>query len=171
MILNSLHSTLNFQHSTFWVWCCVVLYHIVFRYVSLFFPFVKGKKSGKRSNNDRINDDAWERLHECLNVLMLECVNAWVADAVKLLKQSSNQWEFLNGEGIDFLGHVLSSGNYVWNPNARLGFIFVHFVIPWFCLSCFIYQVVWMYIISLIFSSLHEYCIFCCVVSAQFSKK
>ena len=38
--------------------CCVVLSFIVFRYVSLIFPFLKGKTSGKRSNNDRINDDA-----------------------------------------------------------------------------------------------------------------
>ena len=81
----------NVPQCAFRARCCVLLYHIVFRYVSHRFPFVKRKKSGKRSNNDRINDDAWERLHECLNVLMLECVNAWVADAVKLLKQSSNQ--------------------------------------------------------------------------------
>ena len=39
--------------------CCVVLYPIVFRYVSLIFPFVKRKQKGKRSNNERINDDAW----------------------------------------------------------------------------------------------------------------
>ncbi len=38
--------------------CCVVLYHIVFRYVSHRFPFPKRKTSGKRSNNERINDDA-----------------------------------------------------------------------------------------------------------------
>ena len=41
----------------------VVHYHIVFRYVSLIFPFVKGKTSGKRSNNDRINDDPSLSLH------------------------------------------------------------------------------------------------------------
>ena len=39
--------------------CCVVLYFIVFRYVSLIFPLLKGKTMGKRSNNERINDDAW----------------------------------------------------------------------------------------------------------------
>ena len=37
---------------------CVVPYCIVFRYVSLVFPFLKRRKKGKRSNNDRINDDA-----------------------------------------------------------------------------------------------------------------
>ena len=38
--------------------CCVVLYHIVFRYVSLVFSFLKRKTIGKQSNNDRIIDDA-----------------------------------------------------------------------------------------------------------------
>ena len=42
---------------------CAVLYPIVFRYVSLIFPFVKGKTMGKRSNNDRINDDPSLSLH------------------------------------------------------------------------------------------------------------
>ena len=37
---------------------CVVLNPIVFRYVSLIFPFVKRKTMGKRSNKERINDDA-----------------------------------------------------------------------------------------------------------------
>ena len=46
--------------------CCVVLCLIVFRYVSLIFPFLKGRTMGKRANNDRTNDDAWKRLHECL---------------------------------------------------------------------------------------------------------
>ena len=48
--------------------CCVVLSFIVFRYVSLIFPFLKGKTSGKRSNNDRINDDATTTDYSCLNV-------------------------------------------------------------------------------------------------------
>ena len=38
---------------------CVVPYSIVFRYVSLVFPFLKRKQKGKRANNERINDDAW----------------------------------------------------------------------------------------------------------------
>ena len=37
--------------------CCTVLYYIVFRYVSLIFPFLKRTKKGKRSNNERRNDD------------------------------------------------------------------------------------------------------------------
>ena len=37
---------------------CAVLYLIVFRYVSPIFPFLKRKTMGKRSNNERINDDA-----------------------------------------------------------------------------------------------------------------
>ena len=37
--------------------CCAVLYYIVFRYVSLIFPFLKRTKKGKRSNNERRNDD------------------------------------------------------------------------------------------------------------------
>ena len=43
--------------------CCIVLYHIVFRYVSLIFPFVKRRTSGKRSNKERINDDASTAAH------------------------------------------------------------------------------------------------------------
>ena len=38
--------------------CYVVLSFIVFRYVSLIFPFLRRKTMGKRSNNERINDDA-----------------------------------------------------------------------------------------------------------------
>ena len=34
------------------------LYPVDFQCVSLIFPFLKRKKSGKRSNNERINDDA-----------------------------------------------------------------------------------------------------------------
>ena len=49
----------NVPLSTFRARCCVVPYPIVFRYVSLIFPFLKRKKSGKRANNERINDDAW----------------------------------------------------------------------------------------------------------------
>ena len=52
--------------------CCVVLYCIVFRYVSLIFPFLKRKKSGKRSNNERINDGAWEFR------VLLDCLIAWL---------------------------------------------------------------------------------------------
>ena len=37
--------------------CCIVLYPVDFQCVSLIFPFLKRKKSGKRSNNERINDD------------------------------------------------------------------------------------------------------------------
>ena len=45
--------------------CCVVLNPIVFRYVSLIFPFLKRKTSGKRSNNERINDDVtWSQNRE-----------------------------------------------------------------------------------------------------------
>ena len=38
--------------------CSVILYSIVFRYVSLIFPFLRRKTIGKRANNERINDDA-----------------------------------------------------------------------------------------------------------------
>ena len=51
-------SLFNFQFSIFTLHRCVVLYPVDFQCVSLIFPFLKRKKSGKRSNNERINDDA-----------------------------------------------------------------------------------------------------------------
>ena len=38
--------------------CCAVLYALCVIFFSHRFPFPKGKTMGKRSNNDRINDDA-----------------------------------------------------------------------------------------------------------------
>ena len=38
--------------------CCAVLYALCVIFLSHRFPFRKGKTMGKRSNNDRINDDA-----------------------------------------------------------------------------------------------------------------
>jgi hypothetical protein len=45
------------KFSIFTLHRCVVLYPVDFQCVSLIFPFLKRKKSGKRSNNERINDD------------------------------------------------------------------------------------------------------------------
>ena len=65
--------------------CCVVLSFIVFRYVSLIFPFVKGKTSGERSNNDRINDDATMTDYSCLNVWLCYFVTLlWLGIVSKL---------------------------------------------------------------------------------------
>ena len=50
-------SIFNFHFSIFTLHRCVVLYPVDFQCVSLIFPFLKRKKSGKRSNNERINDD------------------------------------------------------------------------------------------------------------------
>ena len=81
---------LNVPQCAFRTQCCVVLYPIVFRYVSLIFPFLKRKKSGKRSNNERINDGAWE-----LRVL-LYCLIAWKSWELKV-----ESWE-LSGWGSNF---------------------------------------------------------------------
>ena len=58
--------------------CCGVLYPTVFRYFSLIFPFLKRKKSGKRSNNERINDGAWEFR------VLLDCLIAWKSWELKV---------------------------------------------------------------------------------------
>ena len=63
--------------------CCVVLCLIVFRYVSLIFPFLKGRTMGKRANNDRINDDTWKRLHECLCIVDM-LIRWYVASRINL---------------------------------------------------------------------------------------
>ena len=64
-------SPFNFHFSIFTLHRCVVLYPVDFQCVSLIFPFVKRKKSGKRSNNERINDDPW------VIAWMLDCVTSW----------------------------------------------------------------------------------------------
>ena len=57
LLFNFHFSIFTFQFSLFTLHRCVVLYPVDFQCVSLIFPFLKRKKSGKRSNNERINDD------------------------------------------------------------------------------------------------------------------
>ena len=53
-----------------------------------------------------------ELLLECLIVLIPEWL-AWPNHSInQAIRQSSNQRVFLSGGGIDFIGHVISSGNW-----------------------------------------------------------
>ena len=65
-------SPFNFQFSIFTLHRCVVLYPVDFQQcVSLIFPFLKRKKSGKRSNNERINDDPSTTDYSCQTLVIL----------------------------------------------------------------------------------------------------
>ena len=50
---------------------CIVLYPVDFQCVSLIFPFLKRKKSGKRANNERINDDPSTTDYSCQTLVIL----------------------------------------------------------------------------------------------------
>ena len=67
-------------------YCCAVLYAFCIISFSHRFPFRKGKTMGKRSNNDRINDDATtfaERVAEDA----WQCCPGWVISERRLKKK------------------------------------------------------------------------------------
>ena len=57
--------------------CCAVLYALCVIFFSHRFPFPKGKTMGKRSNNDRINDDATTIAQRVAEVAR-QCCPGWV---------------------------------------------------------------------------------------------
>ena len=99
----------NVPMCTFRALCCVVPYLIVLRYVSLIFPFLRRRTMGKRSNKERINDDAWwlhQRQLVHLFSVFLQCCCSKNTICSKILNNNYTrvlwqlyQWSFYCGVG------------------------------------------------------------------------